>query len=79
MLASMPEGKPIPVVEAPQQPEPDRRLTPEEITSYAATVTGLLKDGATLEDVTAQFAGSLHPDDWSAIQSATNKSSQEET
>ncbi len=70
------EEKPARVPETPPQLEgdPDRRLTPEEITSYAATVTDLLKDGATLEDVTAQFAGSLHPEDWSAIrESATSK------
>lgn len=63
------EEKRAPAVETPPQIEqdPGRRLTPEEITSYAATVTDLLKDGATLEDVTAQFAGSLHPEDWTAI------------
>ncbi len=66
------EGKRAPAVEAPPQLErdPDRRLTPEEISSFAETVTDLLKDGATLEEVTAQFAGSLHPEDWEKIRSA---------
>lgn len=70
------EGKPAQVLETPQHPErePDRRPTTEGITSYAATVTDLLKDGATPGDVTAQFAVSLHPGDWAAIrESATSQ------
>jgi phage replication O-like protein O len=46
------------------------RLTPEDIRAYAATVSDLLSEGRTLEDVEAQFAGSMHPEDWAAIRGA---------
>lgn len=40
-----------------------------EISEFVATVKDLIADGRTFEQVTEQFAPSLHPEDWQAIHS----------
>lgn len=46
--------------------EPNR-LTPEDITSYAATVGDLLREGQSIEQIEGQFAASMHPEDWRSV------------
>jgi hypothetical protein len=45
------------------------RLTPEEIQSFTSTVTDLLGEGQTIEEVEARFAPNMHAVDWATIRS----------
>lgn len=51
---------------------PEHRLTPEDVAAYAATVSDLLIEGRRLEEVEAQFAGSMHPEDWQSVRDAVS-------
>jgi hypothetical protein len=46
---------------------PITRLSPEDITTMAATVRDLLSEGQTPEAVEAKFAGGLEAEDWAAV------------
>ncbi len=46
---------------------PNRRLSPGEITEQARIITELLGSGYTIEQADEQFAASAHPEDWTAI------------
>lgn len=48
-------------------PDPDRRLTPDEITERARIISELLESGYTMARVDEQFAASAHQEDWAAI------------
>ncbi len=65
------EGKPpAAAVEASAPattPDPDRRLTPEEIAEQVRIIAELLGSGYTIEQADEQFAASAHPEDWTAI------------
>jgi hypothetical protein len=45
------------------------RLTPDEIKSFTTTITDLLIEGRSIEDVETQYAPSMHPADWAAVKS----------
>jgi hypothetical protein len=47
--------------------EPHRKLSPEDIAAFTATVSDLLGEGKTLEEIETQFAESMHPEDWVAV------------
>lgn len=49
------------------QPQKVTRLTPNELTDFAATVSDLIADGQTSEQITKQFSAGMHPDDWKLI------------
>jgi len=51
-------------------PDPNRRLTPEEITEQARVIADVIEGGYTIEQAEAQFAGSFHAEDWAAVRSA---------
>jgi hypothetical protein len=58
------------VIESPvpaSAADENRRLTAEDVDTYTATAGDLIREGRTVEEVEAQFASSLHPDDWTAI------------
>jgi hypothetical protein len=46
-----------------------RRLSPEEIQSFTATVVDLLGEGQSIEEVQAKFAPTMHAVDWATIRS----------
>jgi len=48
-------------------PDPNRRLTPEEIAEQSRVINELLEGGYTMEQAEAQFAESFHPDDWAVV------------
>jgi hypothetical protein len=77
------EGKQAEAVTKTRAPEaavpaPDQRLSPEDMESFTQTVRDHLMDGKTIEQVEAQFAAGLHPEDWQKIREAalTTKGSQ---
>jgi hypothetical protein len=45
------------------------RLTPDEIQSFTATVTDLLGEGQSIEEVEGRFAPTMHPVDWATVRS----------
>jgi hypothetical protein len=45
------------------------RLTPEEIQSFTSTVSDLLGEGQSIEEVEAKFAPNMHAVDWATIRS----------
>lgn len=53
----------------PPPPDPNRRLTPEEITEQARIIAEVVEGGYTMEQTEAQFGGSFHAEDWAAIRS----------
>ena len=55
---------------SPDENSSNQRMTVEEITEQAAMIADLLENGYTFEQAKAQFASSLHPDDWQAISEA---------
>jgi hypothetical protein len=59
-------------------PDPDRRLTPDEIAEQSRLIAELLEGGYTLEQAEGQFAASAHPDDWAAILEAATTQSERE-
>ncbi len=65
------EGKhSISAIEPSASPsEPHRKLSPEDIAAFTATVADLLGEGKTLEEIETQFAESMHPEDWAAVKS----------
>ncbi len=65
------EGKrSISAIEPPTvHAEPHRKLSPEDIAAFTATVADLLGEGKTLEEIETQFAESMHPEDWPTIKS----------
>jgi len=52
---------------APAPPDPNRRLTPEEIAEQARIIAEVIEGGYTMEQAEVQFAGSFHAEDWSSI------------
>jgi len=52
-------------------PDPDRRLTPEEIAEQARVIAEVIEGGYTMEQAEAQFGGSFHAEDWELIRGAT--------
>jgi hypothetical protein len=63
------EGKQsISAIEPPTvHAEPHRKLSPEDIAAFTATVSDLLGEGKTLEEIEAQFAESMHAEDWATV------------
>jgi hypothetical protein len=53
-----------------------RRLTPEEIESFATAVADLVAGGKTFEEAESQFAGGLHPMDWVTVKSVASAQAQ---
>jgi Bacteriophage replication protein O len=45
------------------------RLTPEEIQSFTATVSDLLGEGQSIEEVESRFAPTMHAVDWATVRS----------
>lgn len=45
------------------------RLTPEEIQSFTTTVSDLLGEGQSLEEIETRFAPTMHPVDWATVRS----------
>jgi hypothetical protein len=50
-------------------PDPNHRLTPEEIAERARDIAETIEGGYTLEQAEAQFGGGYHPEDWALIRS----------
>jgi len=48
-------------------PDPDRRLTPDDIAEQSRLIAELLEGGYTFEQAENQFGGSCHPEDWAVI------------
>ncbi|MGB8510934.1 MAG: hypothetical protein WCD76_21350 [Pyrinomonadaceae bacterium] len=66
--------QPAPVVEAPApNPELNRRLRPEDLAAFAATVKTMIGEGKSFAEVERQFAGSMHADDWQAVKAAAEE------
>jgi hypothetical protein len=65
------EGKrSISAIEPSASPsEPHRKLSPEDIAAFTATIADLLGEGKTLAEIEIQFAESMHPEDWATIKS----------
>jgi hypothetical protein len=63
------EGNQKPDVGAPSTPppNPNRRLTPEEIEEQARVIAEVIEGGYTMEQAEAQFSGSFHAEDWAMI------------
>ncbi|MDQ3755975.1 MAG: hypothetical protein M3371_14740, partial [Acidobacteriota bacterium] len=61
-----------PSASAATLPDPNRRLTPEEIAEQSRVIGELLEGGYTMEQAEAQFSESFHPDDWAAIRSTVS-------
>jgi DNA-binding Lrp family transcriptional regulator len=53
-----------------------RRLTPEEIESFATAVADLVAGGKTFEEAESQFAGGMHPMDWVTVKSVASAQAQ---
>jgi len=54
-------------------PDPNRRLTPEEIAEQARVIADVIEGGYTMEQAEAQFARSFHAKDWAAVSTAVTK------
>jgi hypothetical protein len=52
------------------------RLTPDEIQSFAATVSDLLGEGKSFEEIEPRFASSMHPMDWVTVKSVAKAQAQ---
>jgi hypothetical protein len=52
-----------------QDKERNTRLSPEEIKSFATTVTDLVREGKSLPEVESSFAPNMHPADWASVKS----------
>lgn len=65
------EGNQKPDVGVPSTPSPDpnRRLTAKEIEEQARVIAEVIEGGYTMEQAEAQFSGSFHGEDWTAIRS----------
>jgi hypothetical protein len=63
------EGNQKPDVGAPSTPppNPNRRLTPEEIEEQARVIVEVIEGGYTMGQAEAQFGGSFQAEDWEAI------------
>lgn len=51
-------------------PDPNRRLTPEEIEEQARVIAEVIEGGYTMEQAETQFGGSFHVEDWADIRKA---------
>jgi hypothetical protein len=56
-----------------KKPEPQRKLTPEEIAEQAGIIGELLESGYTLAQAEVQFGASLESEDWAAIRARLAK------
>jgi hypothetical protein len=52
------------------------RLAPDEIQSFTATVTDLLREGKSFEEIEPRFASSMHPMDWVTVKSVAKAQAQ---
>jgi hypothetical protein len=55
-------------------PDPNARLTPEEIAEQARVIAEVIEGGYTMEQAEAQFGGSFHAEDWASIRKSVESS-----